>query len=68
MGTYGLFHLKDTKVGFATMEYNESNKFSQVEDEYVDLWFFLMHARDVIFRARQLELRRYGITTKQVNL
>jgi DNA-binding MarR family transcriptional regulator len=50
------------------MEYDKSAKFYSAEDEDQDLWFLLTHTRYAIFRARELELQRYGITPEQVSL
>ena len=50
------------------MEYEESTKFFSAEDQDQDLWFLLTHARYAIFRAREKELQRYGISPEQVSL
>ncbi len=50
------------------MAYDESTKFFSSEDEDQDLWLLLTHTRYAIFRARELELQRYGITPEQVSL
>ena len=50
------------------MEYKESAKFFSSEDEDQDLWFLLTHTRYAIFRAREKELQRYGLTPEQVSL
>jgi hypothetical protein len=50
------------------MEYNESNNFSRVEDENVDLCIFLIHVRDVFFMDREFDLHSYGVTPEQVSL
>jgi DNA-binding MarR family transcriptional regulator len=50
------------------MEYEESAKFFSSEDEDQDLWFLLTHTRYAIFRAREKELQRYGLTPEQVSL
>ena len=51
---------------FKIIEYEESAKFFRAEDEDQDLWFLLTHTQYAIFRARELELQRYGITPEQV--
>jgi DNA-binding MarR family transcriptional regulator len=50
------------------MEYDESTKFYSAQDEDQDLWFLLTHARYAIFRAREKELQRYGVSPEQVGL
>jgi len=50
------------------MVYEDSTKFFRAEDEDQDLWLLLTHTRYAIFRARELELQRYGITPEQVSL
>jgi DNA-binding MarR family transcriptional regulator len=50
------------------MVYEESTKFFRAEDEDQDLWLLFTHTRYAIFRARELELQRYGITPEQVSL
>jgi DNA-binding MarR family transcriptional regulator len=50
------------------MEYDESAKFYSAEDEDQDLWLLLTHARYAIFRAREKELQRYGVSPEQVGL
>jgi MarR family transcriptional regulator, organic hydroperoxide resistance regulator len=50
------------------MEYDESAKFYSAEDEDQDLWFLLTHARYAVFRAREKELQRYGVSPEQVSL
>jgi MarR family transcriptional regulator, organic hydroperoxide resistance regulator len=50
------------------MEYDESVKFYSAEDEDQDLWLLLTHARYAVFRAREKELQRYGISPEQVGL
>lgn len=53
---------------FKGMVYEDSTKFFKAEDEDQDLWLLLTHTRYAIFRARELELQRYGITPEQVSL
>ncbi len=50
------------------MEYDESTKFYAYEDEDQDLWLLLTHTRYAIFRAREKELQRYGVSPEQVGL
>ncbi len=50
------------------MQYDESARFFRAEDEDQDLWLLLTHTRYAVFRAREKELQRYGITPEQVSL
>jgi MarR family transcriptional regulator, organic hydroperoxide resistance regulator len=50
------------------MEYDESAKFYSTDDQDQDLWFLLTHTRYAIFRAREKELQRYGVSPEQVSL
>ncbi len=50
------------------MEYDESKKFYSTEDKDQDLWLLLTHTRYAIFRAREKELQRYGVSPEQVGL
>lgn len=50
------------------MDYDESTKFFTYEDEDQDLWLLLTHARYAVFRAREKELQRYGVSPEQVGL
>ena len=50
------------------MKYDRLAKFYSAEDEDQDLWFLLTHTRYAIFRAREKELQRYGISPEQVSL
>ena len=50
------------------MEYNESTKFYSTDDEDQDLWLLLTHTRYAIFRSREKELQRYGVSPEQVGL
>jgi MarR family transcriptional regulator, organic hydroperoxide resistance regulator len=50
------------------MEYDESTKFYSAEDEDQDLWLLLTHTRYAIFRAREKELQRYGVSPEQMSL
>ncbi len=46
----------------------KSTKFYSAEDEDQDLWLLLTHTRYAIFRAREKELLRYGVSPEQVGL
>ena len=50
------------------MEYDESTKFYTSKDEDQDLWLLFTHARYALFRAREKELQRYGISPEQASL
>jgi DNA-binding MarR family transcriptional regulator len=50
------------------MDYDESSKFFTAEDEDQDLWLLLTHARYAVFRAREKELQRYGLSPEQASL
>jgi DNA-binding MarR family transcriptional regulator len=50
------------------MQYNEATKFFSAEDEDQDLWLLLTHTRYAVFRAREKELQRYGVSPEQVSL
>src|SRR5512137_1455251 len=50
------------------MEYDESTKYYSDEDNDQDLWLLLTHTRYAVFRAREKELQRYGVSPEQVGL
>jgi DNA-binding MarR family transcriptional regulator len=50
------------------MDYDESAKFFTYQDEDQDLWLLLTHARYAVFRAREKELQRYGVSPEQMGL
>jgi MarR family transcriptional regulator, organic hydroperoxide resistance regulator len=50
------------------MEYDEGAKFYSSEDEDQDLWLLLTHTRYAVFRAREKELLRYGVSPEQMGL
>ncbi len=50
------------------MKYDEATKFYTSEDEDQDLWLLLTHTRYAVFRAREKELLRYGVSPEQVGL
>jgi DNA-binding MarR family transcriptional regulator len=50
------------------MEYNEAAKYFSYSDEDHDLWMLLTHTRYAIYRAREKELQRYGVSPEQVGV
>ncbi len=50
------------------MQYDEAAKFYSYSDEDQDLWLLLTHTRYAVFRAREKELQRYGVSPEQVGL
>jgi MarR family transcriptional regulator, organic hydroperoxide resistance regulator len=50
------------------MQYDEATKFFTAEDEDQDLWLLLTHTRYAVFRAREKELQRYGVSPEQISL
>src|SRR5512137_1933502 len=50
------------------MEYDESTKYYSTDDADQDLWLLLTHTRYAIFRAREKELQRYGVSPEQMSL
>ena len=50
------------------MEYDEAAKYYSAEDDDQDMWLLLTHARYAVFRAREKELQRYGVSPEQVGL
>jgi MarR family transcriptional regulator, organic hydroperoxide resistance regulator len=50
------------------MEYDEAAKYYSAEDEDQDMWLLLTHTRYAVFRAREKELQRYGVSPEQVGL
>jgi DNA-binding MarR family transcriptional regulator len=50
------------------MDYNEAAKYFSYSDEDHDLWMLLTHARYAIYRAREKELQRYGVSPEQVGV
>jgi len=50
------------------MEYDETAKFYSYADPDQDMWLFLTHTRYAIYRARERELQRYGISPEQVGV
>jgi MarR family transcriptional regulator, 2-MHQ and catechol-resistance regulon repressor len=50
------------------MEYDETAKYYSYSDPDHDMWLFLTHTRYAIYRARERELQRYGISPEQVGV
>ncbi len=50
------------------MEYDETTKFYSDSDPDHDMWMFLTHTRYAIYRARERELQRYGISPEQIGV
>lgn len=50
------------------MEYDETAKYYTYSDPDHDMWLFLTHTRYAIYRARERELQRYGISPEQVGV
>jgi DNA-binding MarR family transcriptional regulator len=50
------------------MEYDESAKYFSYADEDHDLWMLFTHTRYAIYRAREKELQRYGVSPEQVGV
>lgn len=53
---------------FTAMDYDESTKFYSTQDDDQDMWLLFTHARYAMFRAREKELQRYGVSPEQVGL
>jgi MarR family transcriptional regulator, organic hydroperoxide resistance regulator len=50
------------------MEYNKTAKYFSYLDEDQDLWMLLTHARYAIYRSREKELFRLGISPEQAGI
>jgi len=50
------------------MEYDPKTRYYSYSDEDHDLWVFLTHTRYAIYRAREKELQRYGISPEQAGV
>jgi MarR family transcriptional regulator, organic hydroperoxide resistance regulator len=50
------------------MKYDESVKYFSYGDEDQDMWLLLTHTRYAVFRAREKELQRYGISPEQASV
>jgi DNA-binding MarR family transcriptional regulator len=56
------------KRKITVMQYDEGAKYYSYSDEDHDLWILLTHARYAIYRAREKELHRYGVSPEQVGV
>jgi DNA-binding MarR family transcriptional regulator len=50
------------------MQYDESAKYYSYSDEDHDLWMLLTHTRYAIYRSRERELLRFGVSPEQVGV
>jgi DNA-binding MarR family transcriptional regulator len=50
------------------MHFDESTKYYSYSDADHDLWMLLTHTRYAIYRAREKELQRYGVSPEQVGV
>ena len=50
------------------MYYDDSTKYYSYSDADHDLWILLTHTRYAIYRAREKELQRYGVSPEQVSV
>jgi DNA-binding MarR family transcriptional regulator len=50
------------------MQYDETAKYYSYSDEDHDLWMLLTHTRYAIYRSREKELQRYGVSPEQVGV
>lgn len=50
------------------MEYDDKTRYYSYSDEDHDLWIFMTHTRYAIYRAREKELQRYGVSPEQVGV
>jgi DNA-binding MarR family transcriptional regulator len=50
------------------MEFDSKTKYYSYSDVDHDLWMFLTHTRYAIYRAREKELQRYGVSPEQVGV
>jgi len=50
------------------MEYDQNTKFYSYSDADHDLWVLLAHTRYAIYRSREKELQRYGVSPEQVGV
>lgn len=50
------------------MQYDESAKYYSYSDADHDLWMLLTHTRYAIYRSREKELLRYGVSPEQVGV
>ena len=50
------------------MQYDEGAKYYSYSDDDHDLWMLLTHTRYAIYRSREKELHRYGVSPEQVGV
>jgi DNA-binding MarR family transcriptional regulator len=50
------------------MDYDEKAKYFSYSDADHDLWMLLTHTRYAIYRSREKELHRYGVSPEQVGV
>jgi DNA-binding MarR family transcriptional regulator len=50
------------------MEYDEGAKYFSYSDADHDMWLLLTHTRYAVYRAREKELQRYGVSPEQVGV
>jgi DNA-binding MarR family transcriptional regulator len=50
------------------MDYDEGAKYYSYSDADHDLWMLLTHTRYAIYRSREKELQRYGVSPEQVGV
>jgi len=50
------------------MRYDERAKFFSYSDDDHDLWMLLTHTRYAIYRSREKELQRFGVSPEQVGV
>jgi DNA-binding MarR family transcriptional regulator len=50
------------------MQYDEATKYFSYSDADHDLWMLLTHTRYAIYRSREKELLRYGVSPEQVGV
>jgi len=50
------------------MDYDEGAKYFSYSDADHDMWLLLTHTRYAVYRAREKELQRYGVSPEQVGV
>ena len=50
------------------MQYDEGAKYYSYSDADHDMWMLLTHTRYAIYRSREKELQRYGVSPEQVGV
>ncbi len=50
------------------MEYDEATRYFSYSDIDHDLWVLLAHARYAVYRSREKELQRYGVSPEQAGI